>query len=441
MKKEKVTWINEKGNLCFFWDGDKGKGILTFCTIILIILSASVFIDYFWITGVSVIILFGVLATTFIGYNYAMHNSKQKDAFLLSLIKDKLDEQIVSYTSKKEQDIQEKRRCIFYQTKGTYGQILGTFVLCMLSDKNVIEFELVYHIIDDKGYYELTNEPHVCKEEERLKAIIPFYTIKKIAKDLTISIETKLRLIVISILTVSTLIAILGFLAFTYFDIRVIILSLIGYFIFMHIWNILVGKFKTTKTITWIINIPAVIFGLFVELGHPAIVIYGAIAFPIIFISGIILIFLKILDFLGINITYHTQLFIMLTTTEIICVHIPCITKWFIKNSPLKNWENHKYEAYKEQLGLYVTSPKNYNFLFSFLYTLFLTANAYCQLEFHTFLISTEWDNAILKSFLVFLAFSAMMQKSKETEINSQDLYTKIKGLFLHDEDENCKKA
>ena len=125
----------------------------------------------------------------------------------------------------------------------------------------------------------------------------------------------------------------------------------------------------------------------------------------------------------------------MLTTLEIICVHVPCITQWLIKNSLLKNRKNHKYEKYQEQLGLYVISPKNYNFLFSLLYVMFLSVNAFCQLEGHSYLFSADFDNAILKSFLVFLAFSAMKQKSKEMEINSKELLVNIKGLFLHDND------
>ena len=68
------------------------------------------------------------------------------------------------------------------------------------------------------------------------------------------------------------------------------------------------------------------------------------------------------------------------------------------------------------------------------LYATFLSINAFCQLEGHSYIFSADIDNAILKSFLVFLAFSAMKQKSKEMEINSKDLLVNIKGLFLHDD-------
>lgn len=46
----------------------------------------------------------------------------------------------------------------------------------------MIEYELVRHLTENKEYYELTNEAQICKEKERLKMVIPFYTIKKILK-------------------------------------------------------------------------------------------------------------------------------------------------------------------------------------------------------------------------------------------------------------------
>lgn len=372
----------------------------------------------------------------FIAYNYVSYKSNKKDAILLSIIKDKLDEQITFYISKRKHNIQEVKRKIFYQDEGTYGRIIGTFVICVFSDKSVIEYELVSHLTDNKEYYELTNEAQICKEKERLKMVIPFYTIKKTFQNLSLSIEIKLRVLIIGILIISTLLAALIFLIFTHFDIIMICLCLSTYVIISYFWNKFFGKLNTPKFMNLVVYAPMAILELILELVQPAIIIYGALFFPIIIVSSTILIFLTLLHFLlGTNIAYHTQLFIMLTILEIICIHVPCITQWLIKNSFLKNWKNHRYEKYKEQLDLYVISPKNYNFLFSLLYVMFLSVNAFCQLEGHSYLFSTDFDNAILKSFLVFLAFSAMKQKSKEMEINSKDLLVNIKGLFLHDND------
>lgn len=433
---KKTTWINDKGNFCFFWEKDSYKGVLSFFSAILIVLIVSGIIDYFWVKGICSIVLIGVFIAMFIAYNYVNHKSNKKDAILLSIIKDKLDEQITFYISKRKHNIQEVKRKIFYQDEGTYGRIIGTFVICVFSDKSVIEYELIRHLTGNKEYYELTNEAQICKEKERLKAVIPFYTIKNILNNLSFSTETKLRVLIIGTLIISTLFAALFFLIFTHFDIMIICLCLFSYIIIRCFWNKYSGKITNLQLINWIIYAPGLLLGVALKLGQPAFIIYSALFLPIIIISSTVWIFITLLHFiLGANIAYHTQLFIMLTTLEIICVHVPCITQWLIKNSLLKNRKNHKYEKYQEQLGLYVISPKNYNFLFSLLYVMFLSVNAFCQLEGHSYLFSADFDNAILKSFLVFLTFSTMKQKSKEMEINSKELLVNIKGLFLHDND------
>lgn len=63
-----------------------------FFAAILIVLIVSGIIDYFWVKGFCSIVLIGVFIAMFIAYNYVNHKSNKKDAILLSIIKDKLDE-------------------------------------------------------------------------------------------------------------------------------------------------------------------------------------------------------------------------------------------------------------------------------------------------------------------------------------------------------------
>ena len=104
-----------------------------------------------------------------------------------------------------------------------------------------------------------------------------------------------------------------------------------------------------------------------------------------------------------------------------------------ITHSPIKDNGNHLYEKFSEQLALYITEPQNYNFLFSLLYFVFLSLSAYYNIEYGTDLINKKVDLVFMKSFLVFLAFNTMMQRSQETIINTKDLLTKVLGLFEHD--------
>ena len=85
---KKTTWINDNGNLCFFWEGDSYKGVLCFFSAILIVLIVSGIIDYFWVKWVRSRVLIGVFIAMFIAYNYV---SNKKDAILLSIIKDKFE--------------------------------------------------------------------------------------------------------------------------------------------------------------------------------------------------------------------------------------------------------------------------------------------------------------------------------------------------------------
>lgn len=255
-----------------------------------------------------------------------------------------------------------------------------------------------------------------------------------------LSTNSKLKFLIIGLISISSLFAILGYWIFIHFEIKLTILCMFGYGAFYCIYQKLFGRIKRICYITWIVNIPLILIGLASKLAHPAMIVFGAIFFPLFMIASITLIIIYCIEYLA-NITFsnHTILFILLTISEIICVHIPKITNYCIKNSPLKNWENHKYEVYNEDLALYISSPKNFNFIFSVLYAIFLTINAFYQLEYHSFLFSADIDNAILKSFLVFLAFTAMKQKSKDIDINTKDLLEKITGLFSHDE-QNLKK-
>ena len=74
---KKTTWINDNGNLCFFWEGDSYKGVLCFFSAILIVLIVSGIIDYFWVKWICSRVLIGVFIAMFIAYNYV---SNKKDA-------------------------------------------------------------------------------------------------------------------------------------------------------------------------------------------------------------------------------------------------------------------------------------------------------------------------------------------------------------------------
>lgn len=197
------------------------------------------------------------------------------------------------------------------------------------------------------------------------------------------------------------------------------------------------SKNKIVKTINFVISLPIVITKILFNLMHPTIIVFmsymclGAYAF------GIPIVIVIAFDFLfDQNISWETMFFITLAAGSIISVHGAKFIYWMIKeHSPLKNWENHKYEAVQTELALYVINKNNVNFLIYLVYFLFLSISGFMQIQYNEPLITTDIDSAILKAFLVFIAFSNMVNKSKNIEIKVKPLLSKmIRLITTHDE-------
>ena len=62
-----------------------------------------------------------------------------------------------------------------------------------------------------------------------------------------------------------------------------------------------------------------------------------------------------------------------------------------------------------------------------------LALSGYIQIENGSYLISESFDAAILKAFLVFIAFTNMRNKAKVAEVDVNQLLRKTMGLFVHD--------
>lgn len=62
-----------------------------------------------------------------------------------------------------------------------------------------------------------------------------------------------------------------------------------------------------------------------------------------------------------------------------------------------------------------------------------MTVSGFLQIEKGSYLISQELDTAVLKAFLVFIAFTNMRTKAKDTEVNIKDLFQRTLKLFVHD--------
>lgn len=195
-------------------------------------------------------------------------------------------------------------------------------------------------------------------------------------------------------------------------------------------YNIIIRK------IWFVLMLPMYLIFIGLKLIKPVFTIIASYLTIAIYSLALPLIIIKAFDYLcNLNFSTSTIVFITLTAGAILCVHLPNFIQWIIKNqSPLKDWGEHKYEAIMQELALYVTHKNNINFLIYAAYFVFLAISGFMEIQYNEALISQDLDKAVLKAFLVFIAYSNMVGKSKEVEIKSKPLLDKIIRLItIHD--------
>lgn len=84
----------------------------------------------------------------------------------------------------------------------------------------------------------------------------------------------------------------------------------------------------------------------------------------------------------------------------------------------------------RKDLTLYIMRPQNIRFVFYLLYLCLLAVSGYLQLQNGDYLFSEVYDTAVLKAFLVFMAFSNMSLKAREVKV---DVAVLFKKAFLLD--------
>ena len=92
--------------------------------------------------------------------------------------------------------------------------------------------------------------------------------------------------------------------------------------------------------------------------------------------------------------------------------------------------EKNDYRAVGLDLVKYLLHPKNLIFVMYLLYFCFMSVSGIMQFQHLGFLVNESVDAAILKSFLVFIAFSNLINKGQDLEIKSKDLYGRLTSLI-----------
>ena len=177
-----------------------------------------------------------------------------------------------------------------------------------------------------------------------------------------------------------------------------------------------------------------IVFLFFIEtMIFPFIVIVGTYFIVSTYAFGIPTIVLIGLSLLGwVTLKLETMVFLIIALGSVLCSTFS-VTKRIILHSPLKNWDNHLYESYKEHLALYLLHPSNIMFVLYLIYFIFLSISGYVFIQYESYIISEKFDLAILNAFLVYIAYTNMRTKAKETDVDVKELLKQVSGLFVHD--------
>lgn len=332
-------------------------------------------------------------------------------------------------------DTEVVKSFVHYDIKGTYAIITGRCFLVLLKNGEVWEYPIEYHKPNKKteGYYEC-NITHVVPEnQEHIRAIHPRRWHRFVEK-LKLPVKTQLWLYIFTIILIGGT----SFASVFWLIMRLewwLMLAVGGYIVVYVIvgWiaKRLPGKFM--GACRNIISLPIAFIYLLVALAHPFITIAGTYLFIALFAFGVpALIMIGMTNIGWIVFKPETIAFIVIALGSVLSSVYP-VTKWIIRHSPLKNWGNHDYESHREQLAFYLAHPSNMVFILYLLYFVLLAVSGYMLIQNGEYLISESFDMAILKAFLVYIAYTNMRVKAKETEVEAEVLLARISGLFVHD--------
>ena len=328
-------------------------------------------------------------------------------------------------------DIYEKKRKFYKETKGTYGIVTGNYMLVLLSNNDILEYELKYHTSKDNQkstYCEFIKTPQKCLSPNRRKVIETKSFVNRLS-DIKLSSRTIIFIIIFGFFLFGF--SIISFIGYLYVKFG-IIKSLCFFTVYIITYLILqeIINYRKNKILIFIKDVLSIPF-LLAFFINPIVIIFLSYLLLIVYsIIPPIIIVLSSIFLFSVNLSIETSIFIVFTLSSIIGTYGGKYIQWIIKRSPLRNWENHKYEEFQEELALYVVQKSNIIFFIYFVYLLYLFISNFVLIQYNKPLITIAIDNAVLKSFLVFLAFSNMVNKSKEVDMKADSLLGKILRLM-----------
>ncbi len=188
------------------------------------------------------------------------------------------------------------------------------------------------------------------------------------------------------------------------------------------------------RIVSGCVSAPIILCFFLMAITQPFITIIGSYFFVFLFAFGFpAFVLIGITHFCGLEMLPETIAFFVMAGGAIICTNFYSLTQGMIKRTPLRNMGKHRYESYREKLAFYVIHPSNVIFLLYLFYFIFLLLTGFMQIQYNEALLPGAFDAAVLKAFLVFIAFTNMRTKAEDTELDSKVLLKQTMGLFVFD--------
>ncbi len=325
---------------------------------------------------------------------------------------------------------------VYHDKKGTYGIVEASNLLVLLSNKEVWEYPIIYHgpNNDRDAYFECEKKYSLSENQTHIKKINP-NRWKGFLGLFKLSDKSFLGVLLIVILVIGGL-SFAGFVwlleNFKWWYLLVIVGYICVYSFTEWIYSEL--PCNLLNVIRYVASFPLAVTYLLFEIGMPFVTIIGTYLFVVLFAFGVpalLLIGLGKTDMIVLRL--ETIVFIVFSLGSIICSNYHSMTKWIIRHSPLQDWGNHRYESYRQELADYLIHPSNIVYALYLVYFLFLAISGFVQIQDGGYLISGGGDAAVIKAFLVFIAFTNMRSKQKDAQMDVKELLQKTLLLFEHD--------
>lgn len=324
---------------------------------------------------------------------------------------------------------------VHYDLKGTYAIITGCCFLVLLKNGEVWEYPIKHHssINGEGGYYECNKKYVVSNNKDHIRAVQPRGWRNFIAK-INLSDKVKLWLLILVIIFIGGM----TFAGAYWVVIKLkwwTLLMFGGYFFLFKVigWIAKMLPKNVSNAVMRVISLPLIIGYLLISLIQPFITVVGTYFFTALFAFGVPAIILTGLSKIEwLQLRPETTTFIVLALGSILSSN-HSVTKNIIRHTPLKNWGNHTYELYRERLAFYLLHPSNMVFFIYLFYFVYLAVSGYQFIQNGGYMISESFDESIIKAFLVYIAYTNMKAKAKDTEIEAKELYQQISKLFEHD--------